>query len=542
MQKDTQIMTTTLVNPNLTSMGYSEDNMLGLIRSMQSEIVLIRDSPKLAAICADPRVGVDVIYRAAGDDPIGDPTHKQHPFDFIQSRVAAAPTAKYIHMTNEVGFDDDLNQWNLLALEMFRLEFPSKKGVFYNASTNQDVSYWTKYKPTIMKIHNAGHRIAIHIYLDGTHDEGALAPYRLLLSWGIRPLVTEFNYIHSIFDANIGPRADFNDVTFLHWFSQNILTKYPELKQAPLFVFSADHWPNNEEGRRTGFGFLDWPNTIANFASINRMIRVESGSAMPQNIPNRDTLGTPTEGLVVSVPSEWVNIRQAPIATSKDMGDLRKGDKIVYRPKKWTGNGFTWYALESPVIGWFTDLAKVAPITDNVVPTLSLDIPYVSQEGSDAAKYRNDCGVASLLMAERWWYTRKGLSVPSIPTVNEISAHTNLVNTDYYLTFTDLIVTARLSGFNLETVQGMNLAKIIELLNAHQAPIILVSYTKLNPGNGDFSHFCVPYAYSDDYFWIHDPYKGGASLRVTDAQLDQALTDVVRLGNMAYQGLIIKNP
>lgn len=523
-------MTLSLFNPNLTAEGYSADNMLQLTREMGSNIALVRNSPKVISMMKS--VGIKTIYREAGDDPIGQPL-AQNPYEFAAKRIAHAPDADYYHMTNEEGFSPKLDTFNLQAASV--LTANHETGIFYNASTNQHPDLWRASKSAIMQLHDMKQEIGIHIYLDGEHDEGALEPYRLLLSWGIQPFVTEFSWIKTIFDGEVGPRI-LSDEEYIRWLSQ-IVSRYPELKKAPLFNFSADIWPEDEDGHREGFGFYDKPSVIRTLALLNTIYKVEETMTA---IPSRESLGEPIEGYIDSVPSLYVNIRQEPDPASMDIGDLHKNDRVIYRPKVFPNKSFSWYALEEPIVGWFANIAKVKSDSPQI-PRISQDIPYISQSDSQANKFRNDCGIASLLMAIRFWMTQQGLGVATLPTVDDLSIHTPLAYKDYYLTFQDMIILANSLGYNLQVVQGMNLDKIAEYLRNGVAPIILVSYSVFNPGHGDFTHFCVPRAYNDQVFWVNDPYLGGENYQITHSNLDHALADVTRLFNQKYQGLVITN-
>lgn len=140
-------MTISLFNPNLTAESYSADNMLQLTRAMGSNIALVRNSPKLVSMMQS--IGIQTIYREAGDDPIGQPLG-QNPATFASKRVVHAPDATYYHMTNEEGFQSSLDNFNLACANT--LNKLGRKGVFYNASTNQSLDQWKASKATIMEL------------------------------------------------------------------------------------------------------------------------------------------------------------------------------------------------------------------------------------------------------------------------------------------------------------------------------------------------------------------------------------------------------
>lgn len=315
-------MTFTLLNPSATDYGRSADNVLSQMLSTGATLALVRDSSKLTAMCAS--VGMRVIFRAAGDDPAGDPVGRNDPAGFVNSRVDAAPQATWIHGTNEVGFSAQLDVY---TRELARAaEARGKRIVAYNAATNQDLRQWKASEPTIRWLMERGHKIGVHLYLDGSpeHDAGGYAPLDWLKSIGAPVFVTEYAYIHSIFDANVGYRADMDAGQYTRWHDQHAakMASYGY----PLFHFSLTHWNDDEAGKRVGFGTEDRPEIDAHFAPLNARYPILESVPVPLPPP---TTYPPGEYKLARIPGSYVNVRALPNAASADLGDLRVGDKVI---------------------------------------------------------------------------------------------------------------------------------------------------------------------------------------------------------------------
>ncbi len=173
--------------------------------------------------------------------------------------------------------------------------------------------------------------------------------------------------------------------------------------------------------------------------------------------------------------------------------------------------------------------------------TVSLDVPYVSQLGTQAALSNNDCGVAALLMLERFWFQQHGLSTPIIPDVDDLERRTPLAqpNPPKGLTFADLQQVALLTGFQTHYAQPMTPDKIVESLGAGVPVLALVDYRTYNPkSTTTFAHFMIVKGYNADAFLTADPYSGGNNVIVPRAQLDAAMKSVP--GNAgSYQALVL---
>ena len=154
---------------------------------------------------------------------------------------------------------------------------------------------------------------------------------------------------------------------------------------------------------------------------------------------------------------------------------------------------------------------------------VTLDVPYLSQLGPDAAFAPGDCGTAVLAM----WLNYLGKAV----TVDEVSAQTRLDRGFNYTMPAHLIWAARHWGVDLYWQRNLTLDVLRAEIDAGQPCIILVNYPSLpsrmryDPNYKD-GHWLLVVGYDTMTFKIHDPYHsteiGGAFVSLTIAELDKS--------------------
>ena len=154
---------------------------------------------------------------------------------------------------------------------------------------------------------------------------------------------------------------------------------------------------------------------------------------------------------------------------------------------------------------------------------LLIDVPYRSQEDSDARNYRNDCGPACAAML----LAKAGINL----SIDALSAQTTLRNIDNGLACWQVAALLRRNGLQAVSKQ-LQLSDIISELNAARTPIALINYGCI-PGRQNVSdragHFVVVVGYSPESIYIHDPDFWGArrsegrNFEVSRADFDAAL-------------------
>jgi len=175
-------------------------------------------------------------------------------------------------------------------------------------------------------------------------------------------------------------------------------------------------------------------------------------------------------------------------------------------------------------------------------PTIfSLDVPWIGQNVAECNTddYSNsDCGPASLAM----WIGYLGRVV----TVDQVSVATGLPRGFTYTLPAHLITAAGNFGLNLKRVIGLTHDMIKAEIDKRNPLIVLVHYGSLpKRSSATFTagHWLMLTGYTVDGFVIYnDPLwqdaGGGKSLKMSLAQLDQAMADCAKDGNTINQGLM----
>jgi len=171
---------------------------------------------------------------------------------------------------------------------------------------------------------------------------------------------------------------------------------------------------------------------------------------------------------------------------------------------------------------------------------VTLDVPYLSQLGPDAAFAPGDCGTAVLAM----WLNYLGDEV----TVDEVSYASRLDQGFKYTTPAHLIWAARTWSVDLYWQRNLTVDVLRAEIDAGQPCIVLVNYPSLpsrmryDPNYKD-GHWLLVVGYDAMAFKIHDPYnKGtaGAFIVLTIAELDKSWALNHLNGNSDRQALRVR--
>lgn len=324
---------------NLTDFGISRDNALADIRRMSGAFVLVRNSPQLAEMCAD--LGARVIYRQAGDDPGASPLATD-PAEFVRVRAQAAPTAAFIHCTNEVDPPSaQLHAWTARALDY--ADSIGRKLCIYNYGTNKSEADWNEGRANLERAARGGHAIGVHFYPDGQHDSGGMDFLRVREQVGGLWLLTEFAYIQSIFDANRGWRGKLSTDDYRAFMRR--WSEWAALHNLPLLWFAYEHWPVSAEGRASGFGLIDAPPLITELAALNTRHTFKEVRPMP-DYPFPPVGAAWQRGTFASR-ADYANVRAQPATSATIAGRLDK----TPQPGAWVATDVveaagTWHALK----------------------------------------------------------------------------------------------------------------------------------------------------------------------------------------------------
>lgn len=156
-----------------------------------------------------------------------------------------------------------------------------------------------------------------------------------------------------------------------------------------------------------------------------------------------------------------------------------------------------------------------------------MDVPYISQEGAGARRYRNDCGPACIEMIRRYY----GLEPLQ---VDQLSAASSLARFDNGLTVLELQSLAARFGLKMDFRADLTVDILEMILDAGKPVICLInySYIKARQNQADrFGHFVVATGYDDKNIIILDPdfwgsrTQEGNGLRVPRADFALALSE-----------------
>ena len=355
-------LTHTLLNPNLDSNSYSNDNFLQHELDMGCTIALVRNSPKLVAMNADSRVNITSIYRAAGDG-----NFSKSPSQFVAERHNAAPEAAYIHLTNEAGLPPELGAWSLECAAV--AEAIGVKVVAFNAATNTDVSLWRQHASTIKELTRRGHKIGIHLYLDGVHDDGGYAALDYLYALGSDCFITEYGFIRNITNANQGYRGALDD-GYGDWLEAHAakLSAYGW----PAYLFSIDQWMNDATGKAEGFGTEDRPHILQRCKVINQEYPLVIATPPPPIYPTE----TDPAAKVVNQ-TAGLKLRDAP--NGAQLGIMPyKAPVLIYGQPVIDNGGYSWQRVDwNALKGWAANnIGGVPSFVDGTAPRISLHAPF----------------------------------------------------------------------------------------------------------------------------------------------------------------------
>jgi hypothetical protein len=334
-----------------------------------------------------------------------------------------------------------------------------------------------------------------HHYSSFTNSAGMTIPDVLEMQWGGEEVYYYGRNFGLVGWKNLRTNQGSNLVTF----SANIMTPFPHMHPAPLVPF-----PNLE---------VQPPMVI---------------------YPHPDTLGDPTPGIVSKTVSvSGANVRSEPTVQKMNVvGTIQQGDRVVYRPKTFLNEEYTWKYLDT-FKGWVSNVATIVPSTPETDqrPTKILSVPYVSQIDSNSDNRNNDCGIAAALMLCKFQLQQKAYGDIPLLTVDNLIQYTPLASKDAPISLSAIGSLLHLLGVSHIYTNQLTPAELRRQIDIGKPVFVLLNYKHIHPTQStDMGHFLVVIGYNDNGFWLHDPYKLGRSVYVTEFALTNAMT---KLGNAA---------
>lgn len=367
---------------NVRTNGVSRDQIMGAANIVRGAFLLAHDDHELVPMARS--VGMKVIFRKSGDQ--GEALDRD-PMQFVQERANAG--ADYIHLTNEVGSSPRLHEWTRKALEAATAI--GVKAVAYNYGTNAPRGAYEAGRTNLEYAVKHNHAIGVHVYLDGSHDEGAWDWLDLKHQLGGLWIATEFAYIRSIFDAEKGWRGQLSE-TVLKIFLDTAIPKFAD-ENVPVCHFSYDDWPSDPKKRGNGFGLWQAGNILYKFKNLNMEYQFEESKVMTSIA----AVSKPVDAIAIRtgklVPkSSFVNLRiapnvDAPLVPLYPNGVPLNETVTLFAGGEVTMEGwmFSWVQTAKGIGGW---MARVWDSWDKqiIIPVAiklhtNLGLPFVSQNG-----------------------------------------------------------------------------------------------------------------------------------------------------------------
>jgi len=332
---------------NVTDHTYSRENINRDSDVIGGAFTLVRNSPTLTAMLAPQ---TRVIYRALPDESL-----QADPVAFVRTRAEAAPSAAYIHLTNEIEPSAALVEWTIKAINC-----ANQLGVkvcILNLATHKNAGQWDLMRPAIDLAISGGHAVGVHVYLDGVTDGGAWDWLPLAREVGGLWVCTEFGYIRSIQDAARGWRGRMTEIELGVWAERNAR----QLVEAnvPICWFAWDHWGASGEERESGFGFNDAPKFISRLGALNVAARWE----------DRLNAAVLTGRILVNNNGK-LNVRTQPNTSASIKTTLADGALVKYtEQRRLDGDEREWYRLIEPdgyVAAWVCTIEPIDGVEDEL--------------------------------------------------------------------------------------------------------------------------------------------------------------------------------
>lgn len=332
---------------NVTDHTYSRENINRDADVIGGAFTLVRNSPTLTGMLAPQ---TRVIYRALPDESL-----EADPVAFVRTRAEAAPSAAYIHLTNEIEPSAALVEWTIKAITA-----ANQLGVkvcALNLATHKNAAQWDMMRPAIELAISGGHAVGVHVYLDGVTDGGAWDWLPLMREVGGLWVCTEFGYIRSIHDALRGWRGRMTEIELGVWAERNARPLVEA--NVPILWFAWDHWGADKEERESGFGFNDASKFVGRLGALNVAARWE----------DRLNAAVLTGRILVSNNGK-LNVRTQPNTSASVKTTLASGTVVKYTEQRHLdGDLREWYRLIEPdgyAAAWVSEIKLIDVVEDEL--------------------------------------------------------------------------------------------------------------------------------------------------------------------------------
>lgn len=364
-------MSNGLLTLNTRTNLVSRDMEMAAWRDLGAAWLLIHNDHELVPVANS--AGAKTIYRQDPDTslpPFQNGSEMQaHAEAFVQTRLEKG--AAVTHLTNEIVSSPSLQQWTKFALQYcVRV---GGKAIPFNFGTHADRWQFEQSEANVKYCVEHDIPIGVHVYLDGQHDATAYEWLWLKQKYGGTWIITEFNYIVSYTQGELGPLATQSDEQHALWLEANVTKLIEKVGATGLVIcyFSFDPWPPDKNKRDKGFGAVNRPKTLAEMASLDQRYIYVKGKPIVPPTPVEPFVPAPTTGgflaTLTKLPASWVNVRAQPYADAADLGDLHKGDQVTQFPIVPEAPGAV-YIEKDKLKGWVSLQNGAVVFTPNTIP------------------------------------------------------------------------------------------------------------------------------------------------------------------------------
>lgn len=320
-----------LLSLNCRTLGVSRDQLIAAALHIGGGWMLIQDDPAL--VIQAKAAGLRTIYRQSGDETLATP-----PDVFVQTR--AEKGADYVYLTNELDPTPELLDWTRRAID-YATAIRQKLCIF-NFSTDRQPSQWAVAHDVAAYAVARGHAIGCHVYQRSGQRGDSYHWLDLKHSIGGLWLVTEYAFY---VDAYHGYRGVLSPQQYGAFFDATLPLFRDE--RMPVFCFSAECWPANDQGKASGFGVADNSAVLDEMARVNQKY-VWTGVPPVTQPPQIQVPADPGAPVPSTVIESGVRFRAAPSLAAPELRKLALNERVAAYPATRTNvSGYPFEFMET---------------------------------------------------------------------------------------------------------------------------------------------------------------------------------------------------
>lgn len=299
--------------------------LISRVKQLQPAYCVVMNNPGLAA---ELMPYTTVIVRRFPDDNAQNVVSGA---EFVQARAAEVPKGAYLYLGNEPGKEAAayLDTWTFEALSAAE-QLGIKCCILNWATGNPEPADWDKVSLCIQRAVKGGHLIGVHEYWMNTPNQPPSYPYHVgrcfaaVERFGGKWVVTEAGANKDKGGGVPDPYAGWQTFLDQRTYADHVAVVVPMYAQRGIGAcfFSYPDWDGH------GFGVNDAPTFLSALAGLNARYPI-----LEQPPVNQPYIPPPSSGVNATLdvlPASYVNIREQPYTSAKDVDDLYKGENVLY--------------------------------------------------------------------------------------------------------------------------------------------------------------------------------------------------------------------